>query len=93
MYVTGVGNLLVPAVGTNSPGFPDTDSTLADLSGVVVGVNNAGVRVVSVRYARDLIGVYEVAFQVPSDVQAGDNIPLAIAINGVFGNSTLVAIQ
>ena len=32
---------------------------------VIVGVNNAGARLMSARSAPNLIGVYEVAFQIP----------------------------
>lgn len=92
MYVTGMGNGILPAVGTNSPGIPDIDSTVMDISSIIVGVNNAGVQVISARYARDLIGIYEVTFQVPSDVAAGD-LNLAIAVNGVFGNSSKILVQ
>jgi uncharacterized protein (TIGR03437 family) len=92
MYITGVGNNVVPQVGTNSPGYPDGDSTVTDLSAVIVGVNNAGVRVVSAKYARDLIGIYEIAFQVPSDAPTG-SLNLAVAIAGVFGNNSQIAIQ
>ena len=95
MYVTGLGPV-TPAVPTNSPGIPDTDSFIADLGSIIVGVNNAGVRVVSARYARDLIGVYEVAFVVPNDVPAG-SLPLAIAVNQggslVFGNGSAIPVQ
>ena len=95
MYVTGLGPA-TPAVGTNSPGIPDVDSAIADLGSIIVGVNNAGVRVVSAKYARDLIGVYEVAFVVPNDVPAG-SLPLAIAVNQggalVFGNGSAIPVQ
>ena len=95
MYVTGLGPV-TPAVGTNSPGIPDTESMVTDLGSIIAGVNNAGVRVVSAKYARDLIGVYEVAFQVPNDVPAG-NLPLAVAVNQggslVFGNGSAIPVQ
>ena len=96
MYVTGLGNTVTPAVATNSPGIPDTESNVTDLGSIIVGVNNAGVRVVLAKYARDLIGVYEVAFEVPADVPAG-NLPLAIAVNFagtfVFGNPSSIPVQ
>ena len=63
----------------------------------MVGINNAGVQVTKATYARDLIGVYEVSFVVPTDTPSGDSIPLAIAVNVngnlVFGNGSLIAVQ
>ena len=97
VYVTGLGNTVSPAISTNSPGIPDTDSVVNDLSAIVVGVNNFGVRVVSARYARGLIGVYEVAFQVPVDAASGD-LNLAVAVyqssgSLLFGNSSKLPVQ
>lgn len=94
MYVTGIGPVS-PAIGTNQPGIPDTEMKASNP--VVVGVNNAGVPVVSSKYAQDLIGVYEIAFQLSSDAPAGNNIPLAIAVvqdgNASFGNPSSMPIQ
>jgi uncharacterized protein (TIGR03437 family) len=95
MYVTGIGPA-TPAVGTNSPGIPDTESMIADLGSIIVGVANNGVRVVSAKYARDLIGVYEVAFVVPNDAPAGSqNLAIAVIQGGsaVFGNGSAIPIQ
>lgn len=95
MYATGLGPVL-PAVPTNSPGLPDTESMVTDLGSIVVGVNNAGVRVVSAQYASGLIGAYEVAFVVPDDVPSG-NLPLALAVREggslVFGNPSSIPVQ
>jgi uncharacterized protein (TIGR03437 family) len=38
---------------------------------VIVGVNNAGVRVINAKYAASLVGVYEITFQIPNDVTPG----------------------
>jgi uncharacterized protein (TIGR03437 family) len=94
MYVTGIGPV-TPPVPTNSPGIPDTESAIVDLGSVVVGVNNGGVPVVSARYARDLIGLYEVAFDVPADVPAGNlNFVIAVYQNGnlVFSNPSTIPV-
>lgn len=94
MYVTGIGPV-APAVGTNQAGIPDT--AMKAVNPIVVGVNNAGVPVLSTTYAEHLIGVYQVAFQLPQDVPAGNNVPLAIAVvqgdNASFGNPTYIPIQ
>ena len=92
MYVTGLGaNSVLPQVGTNSPGFPDGDSIVANLSSIIVGVGDNGVRVVSARYARDLIGVYEIAFQIPTGELINQN--LAVNVNGIFGLGSSIPVQ
>jgi uncharacterized protein (TIGR03437 family) len=93
LFVTGLGPVN-PAIGTNQIGIPDTDSIVTD--SIVIGVNNAGVAVTSAKYARDLVGVYDVAFVVPADAPAGD-VPLAIAVSIgntlVFGQASIIPIQ
>jgi uncharacterized protein (TIGR03437 family) len=94
MYVTGIGPGQ-PAVGTNSPGIPGVQTQAQNP--VIVGVNNAGVRVVSATLAENLIGVYEVAFEIPSDTAAGSNAPLGFAVDLsgqlMFGNGSAIAVQ
>ena len=93
-FVTGLGPV-TPPIATNSSAIPGTDSNVS--STIVVGVNNSGVRVVGAKYAENLIGVYEVDFQIPSDAQTGNNIPFAVAVqqgnNLVFGNPSMIPIQ
>ena len=84
LYGTGLGPV-TPTVGTNSIAVPGTDSLVTGQ--IIVGVNNAGTRVISGRYAPSLIGVYEVTFVVPSDAPTGNDIVLSLAIN-VPGDST-----
>jgi uncharacterized protein (TIGR03437 family) len=95
-WVTGLGTAFTPTISTNSPGIPDVDSMINDLGSIAVGVNNGGVRVVSAKYAQNLIGVYEIAFQVPDDVPAG-NLNFAISIaqggNRIFGNPSQIPVQ
>jgi len=55
---------------------------------VIVGVNNAGARVISARLAPSLIGVYEVAFQVDSNAPIGNDIVLSLAVNVPGDQST-----
>jgi uncharacterized protein (TIGR03437 family) len=94
MYVTGIGQG-TPALGTNQLGIPNVESRA--VNPVVVGVNNVGVRVESTTLARNLLGVWEVAFEIPSDTPAGANIPLAVAVQQgdqlVFGNGSAIPIQ
>lgn len=74
MYATGLGPVL-PVAQTNQPGVGQ-----AVYLPVIVGVNNAGVRVVSAEYARNMIGVYVVEFEVPAGMPAGDAIPLDLVV-------------
>jgi uncharacterized protein (TIGR03437 family) len=85
LYATGLGPTL-PSVGTNSIAIPGGADALVT-GQIIVGVANAGTRVISARVAPDLIGVYEVAFQVPSDAPTGNDIVLSLAVN-VPGDST-----
>jgi hypothetical protein len=66
-------------------------------AGVVVGVNNSGVLVLSAEYSADMVGVYEVDFQMPQNAAADNNAPFAIVLyqgnNVVFGNGSLIPIQ
>jgi uncharacterized protein (TIGR03437 family) len=78
VYVTGLG-AVSPPVATNSLAVPGTDYNV--LGQVIVGVANAGTRLVSARLAENLIGVYEVAFQVPSDAPAGNDVVFSVGIN------------
>jgi len=77
-YTTGLGPVS-PSIGANSIPVPGTDSNV--LGQVIVGVNNAGTRLVSARLAPNLIGVYEVAFEVPSDAPAGNNVIFSVGVN------------
>jgi uncharacterized protein (TIGR03437 family) len=84
-YVTGLGPVS-PSVATNSIAVPGTDSTVTGQ--VIVGVNNAGTRLVSARVAPSLIGIDEVAFQVPSDAPTGNDIVFSVGINAVGDTQT-----
>ncbi len=53
---------------------------------VIVGVNNAGARLISARSAPNLIGVYEVTFEVPSDAPASNDVVFSVGVN-VSGDS------
>ena len=85
LYATGTGPV-TPSVGTNSIAVPGADSLVTGQ--VIVGVNNAGARVISARLAPSLIGVYEVAFQVDSNAPIGNDIVLSLAVNVPGDQST-----
>ena len=79
MYATGLGPT-TPSVSTNSIAIPGGADSLVN-GQIIVGVNNAGARVISGRLAPSLIGVYEVAFQVDPNAQTGNDIVLSLAVN------------
>jgi uncharacterized protein (TIGR03437 family) len=85
LYVTGLGPLL-PAMASNSVPPPGTDSLA--VGQVIVGINNSGALVLAARAAPDRIGVYEIAFQVPSDAPTGNDIVLNVAVNAPGVSST-----
>jgi len=75
MYATGLGPVL-PLAKTNQPGIPGQVVYLP----VIVGVGNAGVRVVSAEYAENMIGVYVVSFEVPADARTGTEVALDLVV-------------
>ena len=80
VFVTGLGPA-APAVVTGSLPVPGADALV--LGQVIVGINNAGTYVVTSRVSPSLIGVYEVAFQVPSGTGAatGNDVVLNVVVN------------
>jgi uncharacterized protein (TIGR03437 family) len=75
-FVTG---LIAPA-GLGTDALAPIDSDIEITSGVVVGINNAGVPTISVKYARNLVGVWEVQFKVPDKATPGLRDPFALAM-------------
>jgi uncharacterized protein (TIGR03437 family) len=103
MFVTGLGQT-TPALFTNEldPLVLDSSNnwvpqTLTVVDPVIVGVDNGGVLVVSSTYSYDMVGVYQVDFQVPQNAAANNDSPFAIVLyegtNVVYGNPSLIAIQ
>jgi len=86
MYITGAGPVQ-PPLATGSVPTPGLDSNPVDPTSIVAGINGSGVRVLLVRAAPNLIGVYEVTFQVPPDAPAGNDVVLSIGIT-TLGNPT-----
>ena len=103
MYATGLGQTSPPLVtGQTVALVEDASGNLVpqeqDVTArVVVGVNNAGVRVVAAKAAYGLVGVYEVQFEVPSGTATGNDAPFAIAVyqgtSLLFGNASAIPIQ
>lgn len=93
VFVTGLGPA-TPAVATGALPVPGADSLV--VGQVIVGVNNAGTRIVTSRVSPNLLGVYEVAFQIPSDAPTGNDIVLSVAVNSpgtFYSNGSKLPIQ
>jgi uncharacterized protein (TIGR03437 family) len=86
VYVTGLGPT-APTMVTGTLPYAGADSLA--LGQVIVGVNNGGTPVFTSRVSPNLIGVFEVAFQVPSGSGAptGNDVVLSVAVNAP-GDST-----
>lgn len=100
-YVTGLG-ATTPALNSNS--FPLVGVDTPVNGTVVVGVTNAagqgeGVQVTGARASQNLIGVYEVPFQVPADAAIGSNVTFSVAVipagsgQPIYSNGTKIAIN
>ncbi|MGA9625127.1 MAG: hypothetical protein WBL65_08355 [Bryobacteraceae bacterium] len=81
-YATGLG-VTAPTVGTNATAIPGADAIVQGI--LIMGVTNTigqaeGVRVSTARVAPDLIGVFEIPFQVPSDAATGNNVSFSIGV-------------
>jgi len=92
VYVIGLGQTN-PTASSNTVGGPNQNVIVP----VVVGLNNAGVPLMSAKMADNLVGVYEVIFQVPNDMATGDAIPLGLFIEATpgvptFANGSAMAI-
>ncbi|MEP7364065.1 MAG: hypothetical protein ABI972_12485 [Acidobacteriota bacterium] len=95
IFVTGLGQT-APSIIAGQTG-----SGQVVLAEIVVGLNDAGVRVVSSTYSPNLVGIYEVAFEVPAATpqsQLGPTRPLAVVAvrpNGqfVYGNGSNMAVS
>jgi len=94
VFVAGVGQT-TPASGTNHAGVPGQTVN----ANLIVGVNDAGVKVISAETMVGAVGVVIVQFEVPAASATGATRPFAIAIfpadgsPAVFGNPSTIAIQ
>src|SRR6202167_435008 len=95
MFVTGLGQT-TPTLFTDEfdPLTLDAGNWVPQylpvIAGVLVGVNNTRVPVLSAKYAYGSVGVYEVDFQLPQNAAPGNNATFAIVVyegaDFVFGN-------
>jgi len=92
MYAIGLGQTS-PAASTNSVGQPDQRV----LANIAVGIDNAGVDVISAKLAENLIGVYEIIFVVPQSATIGNDRPFGFVMEVVpgqplYANGSIIAI-
>jgi uncharacterized protein (TIGR03437 family) len=92
LYVIGLGQT-TPAAMTNVVGVPNQDVQVR----VTVGLDNQGVTPVSARMAANLVGVYEVVFDVPTATPNGDR-PLGLFIEAtpgmpLYANGSVLFVQ
>jgi uncharacterized protein (TIGR03437 family) len=88
-FATGLG-VTSPSVGTNATAISGSPAIVQGT--VIVGItNNAsqgeGVRVTAAQVAPDLIGVFSVPFQVPTDAATGNNVSFSIGLIPVGGST------
>ena len=84
-YVTGLGATSTPANNSSLPVPGGTPSTV--LGTVIPGMNGGGAPLVYAQLSEDIPGVYVVAFQVPANMQQGNNIPFSIGIIPAGGSN------
>jgi uncharacterized protein (TIGR03437 family) len=81
LYVTGLGQV-TPAAATGDAGIPG-QIVIAPL---LIGLNNAGVPLISANYVQGLVGVYAVTLHVPANTATGPAQPLAVVAYDAAGN-------
>jgi uncharacterized protein (TIGR03437 family) len=93
VFVTGLGQT-TPTTGTDRAGVPGQ----AVAANVVMGFNNEGVRLVSAEYMVGVVGVYIVAFEVPSTATTGTK-PVVVAVvtpdgtNLIYSNGSTMVVR
>ncbi len=87
VLITGLGKTSGQSY-TNAMGAGD-QRPIADIA---FGFNNAGGNLISVEYARGLIGVYALTFEVPTGAPSG-SVPIAVSAGGVFGNGSSINVR
>jgi uncharacterized protein (TIGR03437 family) len=96
-FVTGLGRPVSRSgvrLGTNQPGIPGDDAS--PQVEIIVGVADQGVNTVSSIYAPDLVGVYVVTFDVPSNAPSGEvSFSVAAVLNDApaYSNPSSFLIQ
>lgn len=92
MYATGLGQTS-PAAQTNRVGV----SNQSVLAKVTIGIDNKGFQAQAAYMAENLIGVYEIVFQIPADAIIGNDRPLGFLLeplsgNPVFANGSVISV-
>ena len=87
LYATGLGQVGPTPTSTNRVGVANQDV----LASIVVGLNNQGVVFISARTLPGVVGVYEVAFQVPIDTATGPSQPIGLIVTDSAGNTFTAA--
>jgi uncharacterized protein (TIGR03437 family) len=93
-YVTGLGPT-TPLVATNSLPVPGSNDTVQGtvIVGIAVNGSASGVNTISASLTQDIVGVYLVAFQVPSSVPSGSSVGFSVGVlpqgGSTIYNSTL----
>jgi uncharacterized protein (TIGR03437 family) len=79
-FVTGLGPV-TPPVATNALPIWNTPSTVNGT--VIIGLNGAGVPVVTQQLSPDIIGVYYVQFVVPTNAQQSNDVLFSVGLQPV----------
>lgn len=94
MFATGLGPLL-PAVHTNQVGTGDSPSQ--PVQRLIVGAHARGVPLISARYAEGMVGVVEIAFQLPPDVPPDPDTSLSVGVviegRTVYSNKSSLPVE
>jgi uncharacterized protein (TIGR03437 family) len=80
-YVTGLGPT-TPAVATNSLPVPGSNATVQGnvIVGIAVNGSASGESPISASLTQDIVGVYLVAFQVPSSIPSGSSVGFSVGV-------------
>src|SRR5262249_46773223 len=81
IYATGLGQTK-PPTSTNAIGQPGQNVTTS----LIVGINNAGVPLISAQYVPGLVGVYSVTMQVPANTATGPYQPVGLIVQDAQNN-------
>jgi uncharacterized protein (TIGR03437 family) len=94
MYVIGMGQT-TPMASTNRVGVPDQVIALP----VQVGLEGGkSARVVEAKMAENLVGIYEILFEIPQDAPTGTDLAIACSVvvgptSAVWSNESRISIQ
>ena len=95
---TGLG-AVSPSVATNALPIPAAGAPSIPTGAVVVAVNNAGVNGASAQLSPDMLGVFQVSFQIPPDAPQSNDVPFSLMVLPVgqsvpvFSAPTTIPIQ